>query len=98
MKENGQLSRIWKKYESSVRQDCVSGEASPLTMNNVATAFVFLFGGMCLMLATLLAEMVVASMKEVKDDQEEDRLSPYLSHDENDACKETEQCDPLNYD
>ena len=86
MKENGQLDRIWKNYGRDIRQDCVSEEANPLTMNNVIAAFVFLLAGMILVLITLLVEVLVCGKNTAVDEQTNDKRS---CNEEAKGCSET---------
>ena len=94
MKENGQLDRIWKNYGRDIRQDCVSEEANPLTMNNVIAAFVFLLAGMILVLITLLVEVLVCVKNTgVLDEHTNDKR---LCNEEAKGCLETRRETPEN--
>ena len=57
MKESGQLDRVWKKWSSKFRKNCLaSDESSPLAMTDVYMAFVLLLVAFGLAIILALVE------------------------------------------
>ena len=71
MKESGQLDRVWKKWSSKFRKNCLaSDESSPLAMTDVYMAFVLLL--LAFGLAIILA--LVENLKFGKRKEEEKKV------------------------